>query len=246
MTVSQARHWFLNNHFDGELSLSERITALRVQDQVIETIRVNLANANRLTQMTEELANFTTEEDIAPRVRVLEQLARRVIGGDVAAYNDYQRSIKAVKNSLGDESKLDRAYAGVVRASEALNEAGLDMAIENAIDKKAMSNAFRIATTEFNRAYNMGVYTRAKADEDCLAMQLDLSSAGDNCDECVDLATADNGAGPGIYPMDETPETPVHPHCLCLLTPVYRLPNDMDPDELETDGDFDTMEEIPD
>lgn len=79
-------------------------------------------------------------------------------------------------------------------------------------------------------------------------MQLILSSAGNNCEDCEELADTDNGAGPGVWPMDQVPVTPVHPRCRCLLLPVYRLPEgadeDFNADPEDYEGGF--MEPMPD
>jgi len=251
LTENLQKDYFANNHFNGRYSLSERITRLDVQDQVIESINVQLQRGVKLNKLVNELKGLTKEEDISSKMRNIERTARRVIQ-DPSQYADLSRTLQNAKAEIltrideGDATRLDKAYLKIVNAAENLNEEGLNNAIEAAIDEKAMANAFRIATTEVHRAYNKRAYTLAKDDPDCLAMQLDLSSAGNNCEDCVDLSEMDNGAGPGIYPMDSVPDVPVHPHCRCLLTPVYRLPDDMDPEELEVeDDDYDVMESMP-
>lgn len=250
-----ARNWFLNQYFPGSpLNLSQSVTSLKWQDQVAESIRVNMAGGANLRRLVGELANYTTEEDISGTMREIERMARRIIGGDTEEYAAFQRLTRKVKADAADmieagyESKLGKAYAKVTTAAESLSETALDKAIENAIEKKALSNAFRLATTEINRAINLGAYTRAVRDEDCLAMEIVLSSAGNNCDDCIDLAETDNGAGPGIWPIEQVPDIPYHPRCRCLLIPVYKMPEGADPDfevdEEDYDGDF--MQPIPD
>ena len=45
------------------------------------------------------------------------------------------------------------------------------------------------------------------------------------------------GLGNGIYPKDETPKLPVHPHCLCHLAPVFSSELDKKPtDCIEAGG----------
>lgn len=250
-----ARNWFLNQYFPGTgTNLSKSITSLKWQASVSETIRLNLSGGASLRRLTAELANYTTEEDIAGGIREIERMARRIIGGDTAEYAAFQRLTRKTEAEAmemveaGYVSKLGKAYAKVAVAAESLSDEALDRAIENAIEKKALSNAFRLATTEINKAINLGAYTRAVRDEDAVAMQLILSSAGNNCDDCIELAETDNGAGPGVWPMEEVPQTPIHPRCRCLLLPVYRLPEgadedfSVDPDDYE--GEF--MQPIPD
>jgi hypothetical protein len=249
-----ARNFFLHKYTAGDpLTLSQRVTALKWQETVAETIRVNMAAGADLTRLTKELSQYTTVEDVNKTITEIERMARRIIGGDTAEYATFQRMTRSVKDDAlqmieaNDVSRLGKAYAKVANAADSLKESGLDMAIENAIEKKALSNAFRLATTEINKTVNLGSFSRAVADEDVEAMELVLSSAGNNCEECEELAELDNGAGPGIYPIDEVPETPVHPRCRCLLLPVYKLQKGADPDfsvdSDDYDGDF--MQPMP-
>jgi hypothetical protein len=216
-----ARNWFLNQYFpNSPMNLSKTVTSLRWQEQVAESIRVNMANGANLVRLSRELSNYTTEEDIAGTMREIERMARRIIGGDTSEYAEFQRLTRRIKEETsemiqaGYPSRLGKSYAKVVTAAEALREDALDVAIEKAIEEKALSNAFRLATTEINKAINLGAYTRAVQDEDCVAMELILSTAGNNCDDCIDLAETDNGAGPGIWPIEQVPLTPVHPRCV--------------------------------
>jgi len=249
-----ARNWFLNQYFpNSPLNLSKSITSLKWQESVAESIRLNMAGGANLVRLTRELLNYTTEQDVSKTIREIEGMARRIIGGETSEYAAFQRLTRSVRDDAlemietNQPSKLGRAYLRVVNAAEALREDSLDRAIENAIEKKALSNAFRLATTEINKAINLGAYTRAVQDEDCVAMEIILSPAGNNCDECIELAETDNGAGAGIWPIEEVPLTPVHPRCRCLLLPVYKLPPDTDPDFSVSPDDYegDFMQPIP-
>jgi hypothetical protein len=251
---TNVRNWYLDQTFGMDYSLSDRITALKFQDQVAETIRINLANGDRLSKATKELSKYTTGEDISKKMREIERTAKSV-ARDTPEYKSFSKTLATVRDEI--ESKLDddnilpasedlaNAYLDIVNAADDLNIAGLDSAIEDAIDKKAMYNAFRIAQTEANRAYAKAVYSQAIQDEDCLAMRLDLSSNPNTCDECEELASQDNGGGPGVYAIDETPETPVHVNCRCMLTPVYQLPEGIEEQDLEGGYDGDSMQPIP-
>lgn len=244
------RNFWLNENFDSGLTLSERVTNLNLIDTVAETIRLNMEEAEGLTSLVSELSEYTTEEDLRTGIRELERVARRVIKGDLNSLQEFKsvlsREQRAIAENLsgGNASKLQKSYAKVVDAAAKLNSAGLDKAIEYAIDKKAESNAFRLAATEINKAYNKGVYSRALQDEDVVAMRLELTETEGTCEECEDLANADNGAGVGVYPLDNCPKTPIHPNCRCTLTEVYKLPDGADED-FEADGDFDKMEAMP-
>ena len=246
------RSYFLNQYFpDNPLNLSQSITALKFQDQIAEDIRANMEGGTNLLQLTKGLSEFTTGEGLPEYMQEIERQARRIIGGDTSEYAAFQRLCRSTQADVLDmiqanaPSKLGKAYAKLIDAASNLKETALDAAIDNAIDKKALSNAFRIATTEINKALNIGEYTRAKNDPDCVAMEIELSSAGNNCEDCEELAETDNGAGPGIWPLDQVPQTPVHPRCRCLLLPVYVLAEGVDPDfTAEEDYDWEFMEEM--
>jgi hypothetical protein len=222
-----------------------------MQDQVVETIRISLENAGKFTSLVKDLSNYTTEEDIAGAIRDVERGARAVIGS-TADYADFVRLLNNTKADLlekmddGQITDLNKAYLKVVKAAENLNEMGLDKAIENAVDKKAMYNAFRLARTETARAYNAMSLRNAIDDPDCVAIRYELGANENNCDECSGLAEADNGAGPGVYDLDDCPETPSHANCLCKLVPVYKLPEGVDAEDIDaTDEDFDRMDPVP-
>jgi hypothetical protein len=215
------RRWFLNEHFQGDdLSLSQRVTRLDLQRDVISTVQANLSAAKGVTRLASELKDSTTVEDLRAGIRELESAARQVMAGDVEAFQEFKRILKRERSYAestldgGNETVLQRAYVRVVNAAERLNERGLDRAIENAIDKKARSNAFRIAHNEAARAYGVGVRTRADADLDCTGIEWDLSSGEGHCDECEEL----DGK---VFAKDDLPEYPAHPNCECNLSLYY-------------------------
>jgi hypothetical protein len=239
------RGFLLSNYYPGDDSnLFDRVTALEFQDVVIESLRVAMGKQLQFRQLVNDLLEYTDQEDLNKASREIISAARQIMEGDVSGMSDFKKLINSYPAIAEDEnpSALKKAYARIVKAADKLDSVALEKAVDNAIDKKALSNAFRIAVTESNRAYNTGVYTQAVNDEDCVAIQIDLSTSFDNCDECIEIAETDNGAGPGIYPIDNCPAVPRHPHCACLTSGVYR--SDIDPDKLESDYDGEKMEAL--
>jgi len=52
-----------------------------------------------------------------------------------------------------------------------------------------------------------------------------LSASHPKYDICDEITSADrHGMGPGAYPIDEAPEYPFHPNCLCIMTMVNEEP----------------------
>ena len=102
------------------------------------------------------------------------------------------------------------------------NEDGLKRAVYVAVQEKSRYVAERIARTESARAWADGFIARYENDETVAAYRWEVSSAHPCTDVCDMYADADLwGLGKGIYPKDQCPTLPAHPHCLCYLSPIY-------------------------
>jgi SPP1 gp7 family putative phage head morphogenesis protein len=243
------RYFFLEKSFDMTgVSLSQRVTQLKFQENVVSTIQANLASQGRFNTLVTDLSQYTTEETLPKGLLELERQARRVMSGDVEAFDEFQttlsheRSVALSALEDGNETVLKRSYARLVDAAEKLNDKGLDAAVEEAIDQKARSAAFRIAHTEMARAYGMAVKTDAKNDPECVGVEWTLSSAENHCDDCEEM----DGK---VFAVDEVPPYPLHPHCSCHLDKYYGDPENLEdmggeetddatiPDELLTNGE---------
>lgn len=74
-----------------------------------------------------------------------------------------------------------------------------------------------VARSELARAQWNGSHTRFKNSDIKFVRRL----LGMNpCPICDAIATADVGYGPGVYPIDDVPEVPVHPRCECDDMPI--------------------------
>ena len=102
------------------------------------------------------------------------------------------------------------------------NEDGLKRAVYVAVQEKSRYVAERIARTESARAWADGFIARYENDDTVAAYRWEVSSAHPCTDVCDMYANADLwGLGKGIYPKDQCPTLPAHPHCLCYLSPIY-------------------------
>jgi hypothetical protein len=237
-------NWYLNTNFVGDMTLSQRITQMDMQDEVVVEIVNNIEAGIQLTSMVKDLQTYTNSEGLPKYMRSIATQAKKVMR-DESQYADFVQTLMSEKEELLERleesditsasAKLTKAYLKIVDAAENLNENGLDAAIDYAIDKKAVYNAFRIAQTETNRVYNQSVYQNALDDDDVIGMTIKLSQTQDNCDECMDVADE-------IYDVDSVPETPLHPNCRCFVSPVYRLPEGKDESDIITDYDGDVMQ----
>lgn len=234
------RNYFLGKVFEKDgVNLSARVTKLKFQDDVVSTIHANLVNGGRFDKLVKEISSYTTEETLPKGLVELERSARRVIAGNTSEFKDFQKTLAREKAAAlramddGNETVLKRSYMRLVKAAENLKADGLDKAVENAIDQKAKSAAFRIAHTETARAYGIGVRTAASNDEDCTGIEWTLSGAENHCDDCEEL----DGE---IFPVDQLPEYPAHPHCSCILS-LYYGPEDMLSEKDVGDTDDETI-----
>lgn len=84
-------------------------------------------------------------------------------------------------------------------------------------------DAMRIARTETNNAMREANRLALAQSPIVAAARWQLSGNHDKEDECDDLAKADNGFGPGFWPLNDWPVAP-HPHCGCYPGEVYFRP----------------------
>lgn len=86
--------------------------------------------------------------------------------------------------------------------------------------------ALRIARTESAAAYGEGTKRSAELNPSNVGMQWSLSNAGVACEKCKENADYDSGLGKGVYKMEDLPEYPAHPNCLCVLSEVVENTDD--------------------
>jgi len=141
---------------------------------------------------------------------------------DIKEYMASIRRTRRMVESMRSQTALRSAYEQLLLGAERLNQKALNKAIEIAIAEKSRYLAERIARTETARAWSDGFYARYMDDPDVIAFQWRLSSAHRIIDICDFYANADLfGLGAGIYPKDKMPPHPAHPHCTCLIEPVF-------------------------
>ncbi|HBZ09128.1 MAG TPA: hypothetical protein DEO65_04460 [Bacillus bacterium] len=81
--------------------------------------------------------------------------------------------------------------------------------------------SLRLARTEMAAAFGEGVKEGAELNPSNLGIQWGLSNAGNACDVCKQNAANDeDGLGPGVYKVENLPDYPAHPNCLCYLSEV--------------------------
>ncbi len=225
------REWYLDHVWKGDdMALSQRINDVSRMDDIKETITTAMRQADDWRKTATSLIDQDlTKADYPKYLRELETSARRLIGGDGTALEEYRRNLaRAVENienlaqNGAPTQRLKAAYESVVRGAEKKSVEALDASIKQAVREKARYNAERIARTESAKAYAQGTYKEALDDEQVIGIGYDLNGGHPREDICdfhtgVDLF----GLGAGRYPLDALPPYPFHPQCLCLSYNVY-------------------------
>lgn len=79
--------------------------------------------------------------------------------------------------------------------------------------------ALRLARTETAMAYGDAEKEKAEEAPYVIGVRWQTSNAGVTCDICKDNEERITDLGRGIYRVEDLPEYPAHPNCLCLLNP---------------------------
>ncbi len=98
----------------------------------------------------------------------------------------------------------------------------------NRIPNDISYEALRLARTEMTAAYGEGVLVAAKVNPATQGIKYILSKSHPKKDICDDITGVDSyGLGIGVYPIDNAPSYPFHPHCLCVVLTVNEQPKDL-------------------
>lgn len=123
--------------------------------------------------------------------------------------------------SDGELERLKPAYLAVRREAEALRNKTIPLAINEAFAKKARYQIERIIRTEAARAWFDGFIAHYQNNDKVFGYRWKLSPRHLIFDQCDVIANINIGYGKGVYPKDNMPTIPRHPHCMCTLKPVY-------------------------
>ena len=238
VTINPAgmRHWWLNKHWPGDaLTLSERTTKLvpEWKSMIGGTISDAMKASGNVTSVASAISKTQLMRgDIAKHLEKTFASATKLqaFGTTPAELEELKKAIAASKGQVSRLAQagapfgqLKASYQRVIDAAEKLDPVALKKAIAFAIKSKARYNAERIARTEMARAYGVGFQERLSEDQDAVGYQSILSSRHPVRDICDFHAEADlYGMGRGVYPKHSGPPYPYHPHCTCVLRPVYR------------------------
>ncbi|EGQ21081.1 hypothetical protein HMPREF9372_3364 [Sporosarcina newyorkensis 2681] len=99
--------------------------------------------------------------------------------------------------------------------------------LEGNIPMNLSYEALRLARTEMAAAFGEASIQGAELNPANKGIRWSLSNAGVACDKCKDIAGHDSGMGEGVYKVEDLPEYPAHPNCLCNLSEVTEEIDDL-------------------
>ncbi len=222
---------------ESGMTLSEKLHGAdrEMRDRIVQTIREQLKlNHHAMTAARELYDGYNSGKAVTRRQsipkylqKVIDFARRSDLTKDDEAYllrmvRRAQRQVDKLAADGAPNRALKSAYSELLTAVSERSEKAMQRAVHTAIEEKSRYIAERIARTEAARAWADGFVERYGRDESVVAYQWKLSSRHPKFDICNLYAEANLwGLGNGIYPKDETPKLPVHPHCLCHLAPVF-------------------------
>ena len=162
---------------------------------------------NELTRWVRSSRESMTPADQLSMLKAIRKVKAQADGltNDRVTYNHFRTSLRELMDKLehGSEKAAQRA-------------------LQTAIEEKSRYVAERIARTEAARARYDAFIARYGEDDSVAAYRWKLGSRHPAEDICDMYAHADlYGLGAGVFPKDQAPVNPAHPHCLCHYAPVY-------------------------
>jgi len=219
--------YFERSWLDDKLNLTDRISNATKETKVAikKVIRDGVKKRKSTRTLTNELLDIVEKKD---NIRINKKLSE--ISKLTRDDKNTQRKIKAFRREIskfgekGDltTSRTKRAYERVLKAVESGNQERIATAIDNAYNTKLKYRAEMIVRTEMNHAYTQMFNEKQLRDDDVVGYKWNTTS-NHHVDQCDFFEFQNVGLGSGIYKKGQAPNggPPVHPNCMCYLTPVY-------------------------
>lgn len=224
----------LESEWDGSgMKLSEKLhgTQKQMRHNIISTVQAQIALNKHANQTAMKLYdgyntsdNIIRKQELPKYINDLATFARRSdLPGLSKLCRQTRRKVNRLAQNGAPTKALKVAYSQLIDAVEKHSEKALENAVKVAVEEKSRYTAERIARTESARAWLDGYLRKYEDNERVAAHKWKLASRHPVFDICDMYAKADMyGLGKGIFPKDKIPNLPVHPHCLCYLSPVYK------------------------
>lgn len=229
--VKAIRLWYLNNAYSAadvpiKTTLNETVDVLAVKKEITRSMAATQSWRKAAQDLSDKKILVA---DVAKDIQNIIDKARGVYGltNDSEAYQAYRKEIAVVQRRINrltdqDTSKLRRAYQDILDITNKSSAAQVDRAVKYASYFKQRYNAERIARTEMARAYGDATFTDALYNDEVIAVKFTLSDRHPETDICDLHCGADlYGMGAGVYPKEQAPAYPFHPHCILPGNRIY-------------------------
>ena len=223
--VKGMKSTILSSVWSGDsLKLSDRIAKKEYQNIIVSNVVSEFNKKTTFNKLAQRLTSKNLIQGDLPDH--LDLLIKKSGGFDPEFRTQLKASIKQINRLAlnGSPNKTLKAqYLRLVKSIEKGTDKQFKKNLSQAIKEKARYNAERIARTEIARAYGAGEDLKNSLDNDVIGIRFSLSTRHPNFDVC-DLHTNANlyGMGKGVYPKNHRPAYPFHPHCLCVISQVFR------------------------
>lgn len=172
----------------------------------------NIVQKQELPKYLKNIVNFSRRSDLSAKDAAnLQRLVRRA-----------QRITDRMSEHGEPNRALKTSYKELLDAANTYSDRAFTRAIKTAVEEKSRYVAERIARTESARAWYDGFRATTINDPNVAAYRWVESNRHPTEDICDENAKTDKyGLGAGVFPKDQAPELPAHPHCLCHYEKVY-------------------------
>ena len=215
---------------DGmKLSVKLHGASKKMRNAIIDTVRSQMRKNHTWIQSARALydgynaGHVAREQQIAEYMKAVRNAALSGNSVQLRVARTATRNIQRLSRNGAPNQALKSAYKKLLDSAMVGSDKQLKNAVRVAVHEKSRYVAERITRTEMARAYADGFMAAADQNPDIVGMKIKLSSRHPECDICDMYAEADfSGMGAGAYPKEKVPPLPIHPHCLCRYSEIYK------------------------
>ncbi|MRJ06243.1 MAG: hypothetical protein C6I01_01825 [Epsilonproteobacteria bacterium] len=204
-----------------ELVVTPLLLSEMLYDRAVETARkatIILRDAQKNKETIKKIAlklyegyDFNDEEVLKVKKELPRYLQKAL---------DKKSVLKEVKKLKTTHLRV--AYLDYLEILEKGTEKEINEKIKVALEEKARYYANRIARTETHRAFMSKRAKEILEDDEVEFVKYNLNPHHKLIDVCDFYANLDLGWGRGVYPKKEMRTLPLHPHCNCTYSPIYK------------------------
>ena len=210
------------------LSKKLHTASKKIYDEIVNTLSAQMRANKSVVEIARSLydgygyGNVVIQQDLPKYLKAF----RHAMPGDASAIGLARKAaqrVSALSKNGAPNQALKAAYKQLLDAAEKGTDKALKNAIYVAVNEKSRYIAERIARTEAAKAWADGFYEKQLQNKHVVGFRWKLGSRHPMFDICDVYAKADLfNLGQGVFPKDQVPPLPAHPHCLCRVLEVYR------------------------